>query len=334
MQARRVLRALRYPGAAALALAAALTAFVLVGVRASDHPTIPSRLGAATGSRAMEAVMDEPGPVAVETVVSAEWKVDRSGLVNLEHPSAKAEGLKDGLEPIQIFVHVLRHPSRGAFLIDTGVERALRDDPERAAIRGLVAKAMHAEHLRVTNDAASVVGKERAIAGVFFTHLHLDHVSGMPDVPRGTPLWAGPGETSQRFFLNAFVKGTTDRELEGHEPIQEWAFTRDPDGRFDGVLDVFGDQTVYAIATPGHTAGSTSYLARTPSGPVLFVGDTCHTAWGWDHGVEPGEFTRDRPKNAVSLARLRELVRNHPKVRVRLGHQHMTGGVAHLEAGL
>ena len=77
-----------------------------------------------------------------------------------------------------------------------------------------------------------------------------------------------------------------------------------------------------------------SYLARTPSGPVLFVGDTCHTAWGWDHGVEPGEFTRDRPKNAVSLARLRELVRNHPKVRVRLGHQHMTGGVAHLEAGL
>lgn len=334
MRPRRILRALRVPAAVVVVLALGLGAFGAIGVRASDHPTAPSRLGAPVGSRAMEAVMDQDGPVVVETVVSAEWKVERGGLVNLAHPTAKAEGLKDGLEPIQIFLHVLRHPTRGTFLIDTGVERALRDDPERAAIRGMVAKAMHAEYLRVTRDTASVVAKEGAVSGVFFTHLHLDHVSGMPDVPRGTPLWAGPGETSQRFFLNAFVKGTTDRELAGHEPIQEWGFARDPDGRFDGVIDVFGDQTVFAIATPGHTAGSTTYLARTPSGPVLFVGDTCHTSWGWEHGVEPGDFTRDRPKNAESLARLRALVREHPRVRVRLGHQHMAGGSAQLEAGL
>lgn len=72
---------------------------------------------------------------------------------------------------------------------------------------------------------------------------------------------------------------------------------------------------------------------RTPSGPVLFVGDTCHTSWGWERGVEPGDFTRDRAKNAESLGRLRDLARQHPRVRVRLGHQHVASGAARLEAG-
>lgn len=304
-------------------LAAALGLFVAVGVRASDHPTRPSDLGRPSSTDAMEALIDRPGPLTVETVVSAEWRVDRSGLLNLGHPAARAAGLRDGLEPIEIYLHVVRHPTRGRFLVDTGVERALRDDPSRAAIRGLVADAMHVEHLRVRRDTASVVAAEGPIAGVFLTHLHLDHIAGMPDVPRGTPLFAGPGETSQRFFLNAFVKATTARELEGHQPLQEWRFTRDASGRFEGVVDVFGDASLFALWVPGHTAGSTAYLARTTTGPVLFAGDTCHTAWGWRHGVEPGDFTRDRARNVESLRRLRALVQAHPGVSVRLGHQHL-----------
>ena len=95
----------------------------------------------------------------------------------------------------------------------------------------------------------------------------------------------------------------------------------DPSGRFAGVLDLFGDGSLFAILVPGHTAGSVAYLARTPRGPVLFTGDTSHTRWGWEHDVEPGEFTADRPKNAESLKRLRALVAEHPAIDVRLGHQ-------------
>jgi len=87
------------------------------------------------------------------------------------------------------------------------------------------------------------------------------------------------------------------------------------------VLDVFGDGTVWALAVPGHTPGSTAYLARTPTGPVLLVGDACHTAWGWENGVEPGKFSADLPKSADSLARLKRLVARHPEIDVRLGHQ-------------
>jgi glyoxylase-like metal-dependent hydrolase (beta-lactamase superfamily II) len=87
---------------------------------------------------------------------------------------------------------------------------------------------------------------------------------------------------------------------------------------------VFGDGSFWAVFVPGHTVGSVTYIARTASGPVMMVGDTSHTRWGWENGVEPGEFTGDSPRNAVQLQRLKALAAEHPAMSVRLGHQPMT----------
>jgi N-acyl homoserine lactone hydrolase len=307
-----------------LALGVGAASFVLVGCAASSHPVTAADLGAARSSADLEAVLDEPGPITVETVVGADWQVDRSGLINLDHPEAVAAGLEDGPEPIHIYFHAVRHPSRGLFIIDSGVERALRDDPDEAAIRGPVASVMNVEAMRFVNDTAGWLERqEQPLAGVFLTHLHLDHVSGMPDVPRGTPIYAGPGETEDRSALNVFVQPVIDRALEGHAPIREWQYRDDPSGTFAGVVDVFEDASFWALSVPGHTSGSTAYLARTPEGPVLFVGDACHTAWGWSHGVEPGTFSHDQPASAESLAHLRAFVAKHPNIDVRLGHQEL-----------
>ncbi len=292
----------------------------------TGHAAQPSALGVPSSSGKLLAVLDQPGPLEVETVASTDWAVARAGLIDLDHPKARAAGLVDGDEPIQIFFHVVRHPRQGTFLIDTGVERALRDAPDRAAIRGPVARLVHADAMKFHEPLGDFLARERRpIAGVFFTHLHFDHVSGVPDVPRGTPLYAGPGETTGRSWMNLFTRPSVDRALAGQAAISEWPFHPDPDGRFAGVVDVFGDGSLWAIWTPGHTPGSTAYLARTPAGPVLFTGDTCHTAWGWENGVEPGYFTADRAANARSLQQLERLVAEHPRVDVRLGHQRLAG---------
>ncbi len=294
----------------------------LGGCAASSHAIQPSALGSARSSAALLAVVDQPGPLTVETVNSTEWAVSRAGLINLESQKAKDAGYIDSDEPIQIYFHVVRHPTKGVFLIDTGVERALRDAPEKAAIRGIVAGEMHLEKMRFQKPLGEWIAAEKEpIRGVFFTHLHLDHVSGAPDLPKTTPIYAGPGEATARAFLNLFTQGTIDRELEGLPALSEWRFSPDADGRFEGVLDVFGDGSFWALWTPGHTAGSTSYLARSTSGPILFTGDTCHTRWGWENEVEPGSFTSDHAQNLDSLKRLRRLVAEHPAIEVRLGHQ-------------
>lgn len=301
----------------ALVLVLLLTA---TGCVVSHHAVQPSTLGTASRSQSLLQLIDQPGPLTAETVASADWKVARGGLINLDNPKAKQAHLEDGPEPVQIFFHVLRHPKFGTFLIDTGVERAQAGDHENGLFHGLVGSAMHQEWLTVKEPLGDVTTKE-PIAGVLLTHLHLDHIAGMRDVPAATPVYAGPGETGSRALQNFFTNGVTDEALEGKGPINAWQFQPDADGRFDGVIDVFGDGSLFAIYVPGHTAGSTAYLARTESGPVLYVGDTCHTAWGWEHDVEPGEFTADQARNAQSLAKLRALAAEHPKLVVKLGHQ-------------
>jgi N-acyl homoserine lactone hydrolase len=303
-------------------IAIVVSSFALGGCATSTHAVQPSALGGAARTADLLKVIDEPGPIVAETVVATEWAVSRAGLINLEAPAAKAAGFIDGDEPIQIYFHVIRHPKQGTFLIDTGVERALRDAKEKAAIQGLVAKEMHVEKMAFKKPLGEwLSAHSEPIKGVFFTHLHVDHIMGAPDLPKTTPIYAGPGETTPRALVNVVLQGTIDRVLDGLPALSEWKFVTDADGRFEGVVDVFGDGSFWALWTPGHTPGSTSYVARTAKGPVLFTGDTCHTRWGWEAEVEPGHYTADHPKNLESLKRLRRLAAEHPKMDVRLGHQ-------------
>lgn len=294
---------------------------VLAGCASSSHETQPATLGVVRGSAELVSSLEQPGVIELETINSADWQVDRSGLLNLSNPTAKAAGLVDGPEAIQVFFHVLRHPTKGVFIVDTGVEKALRDAPERSALGALVRSAMHLDTMKVHLPLGEWVAKEPRLDGVFLTHLHLDHIAGAADLPKNTPVFSGPGETRSTQVMNMFVRGSTDRALSGLPAISEWQFAVDPSGAFDGVLDVFGDGSVWALWVPGHTAGSTAYLVRTTHGPVLLTGDACHTRWGWEHHVEPGSFTADAPRGVESLNKLEAFASAHPNVEVRLGHQ-------------
>ncbi|CAN5323409.1 hypothetical protein BH09MYX1_BH09MYX1_23660 [soil metagenome] len=308
---------------------ATLAAFVSsVGVAAaigrppSTHAVTPSELGTSRSSSEMERVIDGPGPLTTETITAADWEVDREGLIDLDSDEAKRAKLAPGPEPIRIFLHAIRHPTRGLFLVDTGVEHALAVDPAKSAVGPWMSKVLPLGKLHVRTETATFLATQPdAPAGVLFTHLHMDHVMGTPDIPNSVPLYAGPGETSGRTAAGFAVAPMTDAELAGKGPLHEWAFAADPDGRFAGVLDVFGDGSLLAISVPGHTPGSTAYLARTTKGPVLYVGDACHTRWGWEHHVAPGTYSADRSRGAESLQALEDLVTRHPTIEVKLGHE-------------
>jgi N-acyl homoserine lactone hydrolase len=305
-----------------IALGGTLAVAGVVGFAATSHAVQKSSLGVARPAADLLAVLDLPGTVELESVASADWAVERSGLINLDHPTAKAAGLKDGDEPIQIFFHALRHPEKGLFIVDTGGETALRDAPETSAIGGFVRSAMHMEKLKVLAPLGEWLAKQpEPLAGVFLTHLHLDHVTGMADVPKGTPVYTGPGEGSARQFLNVFVQGSTDRALNDKPALSEWGYSHEANTIFEGIVDIFGDGSVWALWVPGHTPGSTAYLVRSTKGPVLLVGDASHTRWGWEHDVEPGTFTSDGPRGVESFKKLRAFAAAHPNVDVRIGHQ-------------
>ncbi|MCP3385942.1 MBL fold metallo-hydrolase [Bradyrhizobium sp. CCGUVB4N] len=207
-------------------------------------------------------------------------------------------------------------------MVDTGVSKRFVEDPKSLGVGWVVRNFAKLDKMQVREDPASAIKSEGApLKGVLMTHLHLDHISGMADIPKDVPFYTGPGEAEEKKAENFFVEGMEDAFFEGRPAIQEFQFTKDLEGKFEGVIDVFGDGSLFAILTPGHTAGHVSYLARTPNGPVLLTGDACHTRWGWEHGVEPGSFTFDRDEERKSLLALKALSERHPKMVVRLGHQ-------------
>jgi N-acyl homoserine lactone hydrolase len=292
----------------------------------SDHSVVPSQLGKPSSIAAMDKLLDTPGPIEVKTVNSADWTVPLEGLLDLKSPAAQAAHLADHPEPIHIFAHILRHPKFGTFLVDTGVSQRLIDHPDEVGVSWLVRKVMPLGDIHVRNSTAQILARiPGGIQGVFFTHLHIDHISGMPDIPGNVPLYVGRGESTRTSFQNMFVRGTTTKLLSGKADLQEWPFQLDVNQKnlvIGDVVDIFGDGSAFAISAPGHTPGSTAYLLRTPKGPVLLTGDTSHTRWGWEHGVEPGSYTADQPMNLKSLLVLKDIVKRHPAVDVRPGHQY------------
>ncbi len=285
----------------------------LMGCTVTSHRTVSSSFGTPTSASVLEGSLGSSGPVTLERVVAARWAVSRAGLINLDHP--KAAALEDGLEPIEIYFYVVRHPDAGTFWIDSGVAEQFADPDADTFVGGMVASQMNLDRLEVETSTAEWIATHGAPDGVFLSHLHLDHVMGLPDLPAETPLYVGPGETATTSFLNLFVRGSISRAMEAQGALREL------DVGDQRVLDVFGDQSFFALHVPGHTAGSLAFVARTTEGPVLLTVDTCHTRFGWEHAVESGDFTEDQAMHREQLAWLRELAARAPSMQVYLGHQ-------------
>ena len=301
----------------------AITFLLLQGCALSDHPVTPSKLGKPSSSAEMERLIDQPGPIQFEAIDSAHWAVTLSGLLNLKSEAAVQAGLQDRDEPIQIYAHLLQHPQRGNYLVDSGVSKKLVADPGKEGLNWAIQKMMHIDRIEIKRSTAEIVQSVNGkLDGLFFTHLHLDHITGMPDIANNVPLHIGKTESSTTSVQNMFVRGATDQLLEGKQALQEWHFQPDPQGKFEGIIDIFEDGSVFAISVPGHSPSSTAFLIRTTRGPVLLTGDACITQWGWDHTVEPGDFTADHERNLKSLKNLKQLVAAHPQIEVYLGHQH------------
>jgi N-acyl homoserine lactone hydrolase len=286
----------------------------LAGCSSTTVDAIPARLGEPSTMAALLVVINEPGPIVFQKHVAGDWAVELSGLINLDNPKAIAAGLKDRIEPIQIYTYSLTHPAHGTFLIDSGLSEKFRDAPNNDDIAMILKLGMDLTlDLKVTTRELAT--QFNGIDGVFLTHIHLDHIMGLTDLSSDVPVYIGPGDAGLSTAMNAVTQGTTDRLLGNVTELQEWQYSD------SGVIDIFGDGSVWAIHSPGHTPGATAYIARTTMGPQLMLGDTTHTKWGWENGVEPGTFSTDIPQSVTSLNRLIKLAKANPRVQVHPGHQ-------------
>lgn len=301
----------RSPMIASLALAALLAG---CATSASRHPLTASDLGAASRASALEASLTQPGVVTFERVRFAQWTAGRGVFIDRKDPRTAA--VPKGDEEATIYAYVVDHPRFGRVMIDSGVSAELGE-----RLNGLMRRAVSDLDVRITRTTARWLEGQTPPRAVFLTHLHFDHVGGLVDLPVTTPVYVGTGEAQERSRVNLVLGRPADAALRGYGPLREWRFQPDPDGRFAGVLDVFGDGSIWAISTPGHSAGSTAYLVNAVDGPKLVVGDAVSTRLSWEQGMPQPVAPAARADAEASAQRLRNFAAAHPNVEVFLGHQ-------------
>lgn len=300
---------------AGLALAAALAG---CATPASRHPLVASDIGVAARTSDLEASLARPGVVTFERVRFAKWTAGRGVFIDRDDPRTAA--VPKGNEEAMIYAYVVDHPRFGRIMIDSGASADLD-----SRLNLVMRRAVSDLDVRVERTTAQWLRDQAPPRMVFLTHLHFDHVGGLIDLPVTTPVYVGAGEAAERSRVNLLLGRPADAILRGYGPLREWGFQPDPDGRFAGVLDVFGDGSIWAIKVPGHSAGSTAYLINAVDGPKLVVGDAVSTRLGWEERMPQPVAAAARADAEASAERLRRFVEAHPTVTVFLGHQSRTG---------
>jgi glyoxylase-like metal-dependent hydrolase (beta-lactamase superfamily II) len=83
----------------------------------------------------------------------------------------------------------------------------------------------------------------------------------------------------------------------GYDPAHYGGLRQAKIEQVDGDHDVFGDDSVRMISTPGHTPGHCSQLVRLPTaGPIILSGDIAH------YRYNIGAYDRDSARAARSRA--------------------------------
>ncbi len=282
------------------------------------HPTVPADLGAQAATSDMEASLARTGIVTFQRIAFARWTGGRGAFIDRNDPRTSA--VPKGNEEAVIYAYALDHPLFGRVLIDSGVSTDLD-----SRLNAIMRRGVHDLGVRTERTTEQWLAGQVAPRAVFVTHLHFDHIGGLIDLPVTTPVYVGRGEAQERSRINLLLGSPADAILRGYGPLREWAFQPDPDGAFEGVLNVFGDGSVWAIHVPGHSAGSTAYLINAVDGAKLVVGDAVSTRLGWEAGMPQPVPAAARQAAERSSDRLRRFAAAHPAVEVFLGHQSRTG---------
>lgn len=217
---------------------------------------------------------------------------------------------------VPVYAYLIRHEKYGCFLIDSGCSASYVENPY-GTMSGLLVPLFVPKTYLEPDDAIEVqLGDDlQNIKGVFFTHLHFDHTSGVPALPEDILFFAGKDETY--YNIAGILEGN---HFEKKDIVYLFDFEKGEELPLGRAIDIFGDQSIWAISTPGHSAGHVSYLINTPDHSVFIAGDAITTNDCLEFGVSSGTSSSNQKQDQETVEKLNAYLDNHPEIEVWCGH--------------
>ena len=262
-----------------------------------------------------EEILSHPQPITVRTYSTGVNRTTLAGIMNLEHE--KAQNIADKVIDIPVNAFLVQHQDFGATLIDAGLDQSYVHSPH-GTMKGLMVESYLSKDRQEPNThIAAVLEQEQVqLQGVWLTHLHMDHTAGIVDLPKDIPYVVGKGERYVNFRF--IMQG---EHLAGIEKLYEFDFDAGIDLSPLGMgVDVYGDGSLWAISSSGHSAGHVIYLVNGIDGQILVAGDACNDAYQFDMGIGPGTYSSDLEGGQEVLEQIIEFKQRYPEVTLVFGH--------------
>ena len=213
---------------------------------------------------------------------------------------------------------LIRHP-KGTFLYDTGLSSDIYSYLQEQSFffKNVLGKFTFEQS--IASHLQNLSLKPHDLDFVLLSHLHWDHVSGVPDLP-GVPLRIHCVEyDSAHYGLLDMHKGLV-RSLLCDNPVELFDCEGPAYEGFNTSHDLFGDGSILLVPLPGHTAGNTGMLIRRANGSSLFLlGDA---AWVAENYTRPSTMhpfiwnrvTSDDATACQTLIDLHFFAHRHPEI--------------------
>jgi N-acyl homoserine lactone hydrolase len=238
-----------------------------------------------------------------------------------------AKGLFSGADrwkvPCPAFL--IRHPSAGPILVDTGLHPSVASDPTEN-FGSLAARIAPAELEQGKDVAAQLRARgiePSAVKTVVMTHLHFDHASAISEFPASTFVvseaeWTDAttgSRPSMRGYRPAHYDFVFDyRTVDfGRGNVSSYA-------SFGRTFDLLGDGSIRLAYLPGHSAGHMGVVARLAQRDFVIGGDAIYTYRQIETGAPPPPRPFDEHNWRRSLQELRLFRSQFPHAIITPGH--------------
>ncbi|MCP4610079.1 MAG: MBL fold metallo-hydrolase [Planctomycetes bacterium] len=286
----------------------------IIGWRSSLLQRLPFSAPEAS-YRNWDDILLHPKPITIRTYSTGMMQTPLSGIMNLKHE--QAQDINDELVEFPVIANLIQHQELGSYLIDAGLDASYAHNPH-GSMKGILVKTVLGKATQDPNThIAAILNRENIhLQGVLLTHLHFDHTAGILDLPKDIPYIMGKDELYTNFTF--FMRGD---HLAGIGELYEIDFATGIDlPPFGKSVDVFGDGSLWAISSSGHSKGHVLYFVNGIEAQVLVTGDACNTQYQFDSGIGPGYFSSDLEQAQDVLDRIKVFKERYPKVKLVFGH--------------